>query len=228
MNLIGGLIGGIIGGVIGGAIWVAVGYGTGYEVGWIAWGIGALCGFGVAYGCKGQGDVKGGALAAVLAVASILASKYIVVEMLINKHFGSMQAAAADMQFPGADDSQFWTSYIADQLIEQRQAEGKTIAWPAGVNPDEAEMESDYPADVWKDAASRWKAMKADEQAAFAKQSSEAMAQDINTMMAGLGSEMRQEGFVQSFGLMDILFGVLAIGTAFKVGSGSIAGQDNA
>ena len=227
MNLLGALIGGVIGGVVGAAVWAGVAYGTGYQIGWIAWGVGLLCGLGVALGGKGEAAQIGGALAATLAIASILAGKYAVVEMLINKDMAPIQAHINEAKTPGPEDTQYWTHYIADQLVKQRNDAGQKVNWPKDVEPEDAEKESDYPPEIWKDAAARWKVMSVDDQAKFAQQASVAIDQEIRQLMADITTHVKKRGFIESFGLMDLLFGALAIGTAFRVGSGSMPSAQN-
>jgi hypothetical protein len=107
-----------------------------------------------------------------------------------------------------------------DQLIDDRITGGQAVNWPAGVNPDEAEKESDYPKDIWKDAANRWDAQTADQKQTFRDAATASMVQGINTALGSLESFATKEGFLASFGVIDLLFGALAIGTAFKLGSG--------
>ena len=86
------IVGGTIGGSLGAGIWVAVGYFTGYEVGWIAWGVGFLTGLGVALPASANGEANGasGITAAVISVLAVLAGKYAVVHLLIDKVMGQL------------------------------------------------------------------------------------------------------------------------------------------
>ncbi len=67
----------ILGATVGAAIWFGAALATNYEIGWIAWGIGALAGGGMALGMRG-GSPVGGAVAAIVAVGGILLGKVIV------------------------------------------------------------------------------------------------------------------------------------------------------
>jgi hypothetical protein len=224
MNLIGGLIGGAVGGLIGGAIWTGVAYGTGYEIGWIAWGVGAIVGVGVSAGSKGEAGQIGGVMAATLAIASILIAKYAVVQLMVSKHIPANLSISVD-DVPAADQHEHWTAYIADQLISDRMRNGQAVNWPAGVNPDEAESEGDYPKDIWTDAKSRWEAMSAQNQSAYRDTAAAALVANFNNSIGAIRSEITSEGFFQSFGAMDLLFGALALATAFRLGSSELAGS---
>jgi hypothetical protein len=73
----------LAGGLVGAAVWMGIAVGTGYEIGWIAWGIGVLVGFGSALG---GGKGKNAALfCAAVAVAAILSGKYFTVQHFYNK-----------------------------------------------------------------------------------------------------------------------------------------------
>lgn len=67
----------IVGATVGAAIWFGVALATDYEIGWIAWGIGALAGGGMALGMRG-GSPVGGGVAAIVAVGGILLGKVVV------------------------------------------------------------------------------------------------------------------------------------------------------
>jgi hypothetical protein len=148
MNLIGGLLGGVVGGLIGAAIWIAIGYWTGYEVGWIAWGIGALVGVGVQVGARRKGGLPGGGTAVILAIAAILAGKWAVVRIEVDRVFGG-------------DDVVI--SYIADVIIAEHDERGETVLMP----PETMEVDTipeTYPTSIWMQAMQRWQALDAQQQ----------------------------------------------------------------
>jgi hypothetical protein len=226
MNLTGGLIGSAIGGVVGAALWAGITYGTGYEIGWIAWGVGGLAGLGMAVGSKSGAGQVGGVIAALIAIVAILAGKYWAVDLIMNRELSKSHIAnITDADIPGADDGAHWTSFIADQIIEEREKAGKTVKWPEGVNPEEAATEQEYPKDVWTDAAKRWKAMSPADRTKFRDDSAAYTIQQANAFLAAAKSQVRSEGFWSTFGVFDLIFGFLAIGTAFKLGSGDIGGS---
>lgn len=211
MNIGRGIIGGVLGGLIGAVIWAAISYFTGYEIGWIAWGLGGLVGLGCVLAAKSTGKLLGAA-AVVITLLSILAGKYAAVHFGIRSEIGSeqevLQNALAEIQL-----DEVVVSYLADEIIQQRQANGENIQWPSGVNPQEASQKSDYPPDVWSQASSRWEGFSPQEKEQYRDQ----LAERIQTNVRAFFSEVSTSGFLSSFGPLDVLFFGLAVATAFKI-----------
>lgn len=108
-------------------------------------------------------------------------------------------------------------SMYADDVALEWEEAGKRVAWPEGMTYEEAYDEADYPADVWAEGQARWEALSEAEQQA-------AMADAETTAIGALEmykSEARQEVFLQSFSLFDLLWIGLAVFTAFKLGAGA-------
>ncbi|MHC4709427.1 MAG: hypothetical protein ACYTA3_03140 [Planctomycetota bacterium] len=274
MNLIGGLLGGVVGGLIGAAIWIAIGYWTGYEVGWIAWGIGALVGVGVQVGARRKGGLPGGGTAVILAIAAILAGKWAVVRIEVDRVFGGddvvisyiadviiaehdergetvlmppetmevdtipetyptsiwMQAMqrwqALDAQqqdelraLPALANDQLILVYIADTVVEEYEQEGRSLAWPPGMDFETAWRAPHYPPDVWAEGVRRWEEMSPPEQAEYSSTVKAFLTELATEAESQEVADLIQYGFMQSFSLFDILWAVLAIGTAAKLGA---------
>jgi hypothetical protein len=223
MSVIKMAVGGAIAGLVGAAIWAAIGYFTGLEIGWIAWGIGMLVGAGVrvvgsqeiAYFDKTQKRMVrsrvgaegplAGAVAAVLAVVSVLAGKYALVHLFLS-------APAASLEEYLEDDAMI--SSMADQVVIEYESQGRTVSWPAGVNPEEAYERSDYPQDVWTEAEGRWNALPEEEKASLKKAQAELIGVALDNMEGAQGAV-----FLSSFGVFDLLWFGLAAVTAFKLGA---------
>jgi hypothetical protein len=211
MRLLNAIIGGLIGGAIGALIWAGIAYATNYEIGWIAVGIGVLVGIGVRVGAKEDVGVTHGVLAAVLALGSIAAGKYITVEWVI----GDMVKKSGIANLEITDE--MLTVGIAGQLVEEYTAKNRPLKWPEGMTAEEASQQADYPADLWKDAAGRFASLSDEqkkERRTFIKSQIEA---GFNQARAGATGE----AFMASFGAFDLLWAFLAVGAAFKLGSGT-------
>lgn len=206
--LIGGFCG-VIGGAIGAAVWAAISYFTGFEIGWIACGIGALVGFGMALGSRGEAGIAGGVVAAVIALLSVGAGKYAAVQFSVSKLTSEV---SANLHFSD-DDAK---AYMADQLVTERESKGETLKWPDGMTSDDAEKLADYPVVVVKDVEKRWKGMSPEAAKQYTAQAEEQAKAQMKVAFASLG----QTAFERSFGLFDILWAVLAVLGAFKIGSG--------
>ena len=219
MNLIGGVTGAVIGGAIGAAIWAGITVGTGYEIGWIAWGVGILVGIGALLGSKRQGSPALGGIAVLIAIAALLGGKYLTVELVIENELGDGQKLI-DEEIARLDDQEALLSYVADEIVEERVDAGEAVDWPAGVDPGEAYAAEDYPRDVWALAESRWSAMSAEEQAQYRADLELYIRDNITAGLSQFRGEVAKEGFFQSFSPIDGIFFLLAIVTAFKIGSG--------
>lgn len=209
MKLLKMLIAGLIGGAIGAAIWAGIAMATHYEIGWIAWGIGFLVGLAVrlAAGDETQGFVPG-VLAAAIAVAAIAGGKFATVHFLIER-----EAASALGNAISDNDA---TVSIADEVVAEYTEKGQAINWPPGQNALTADESGDYPPDIWAEATKRYQAIPAAEREEQKKSIAQARAAFIGVMK----SEIRSQAFAESFSAIDILFFLLAIVTAFKLGSG--------
>jgi hypothetical protein len=105
---------------------------------------------------------------------------------------------------------------LASSIAQEQQAAGKKLKWPSGKNAETAESLADYPASVVAEAKQQWAAKSPAERQQLIdeqKQLFEALTQDF-------AGELRQQGFLASFSGYDILFFLLAIMSAFKIGAG--------
>jgi hypothetical protein len=223
MGLIGWLIGGVIGGIAGAGAWAGVAYGTGYESGWIAWGVGLLVGLGVRIGGGSEpGGQPAGALAAVIAILSILGGKYYAMQLFLEDELGP-ESEMLESAISQLGDYDYLLSLVAHDIVHEYEDEddGRALDWPPGKSHQEAGMaRGDFPADVWTDAEQRYAAMSADERMAYIKDVEAGMRADFAAWAEENRDLLAEEGFLQSFGLFDLVFGVLAIATAFSIGSG--------
>jgi hypothetical protein len=210
-RLIGGIIGGAVGGAIGAAIWAAIAYFTGYEIGYVAWGVGLLVGLGVAMGAQ-EGNPLFGVIAVVIALASVAGGRYFSIELSVQEGMAEVDAM---MQEGKAD---FFTdetalNILATDTADAWMAQGVALEWPAGYNNDNADEPHEYPTVVWDSAVEQWEGMSADEQDAFLQSHWDA----INQELTGMADAAVKEGFADSFDIIDVVFALLAIATAYQV-----------
>lgn len=211
MNMGRGIVCGVLGGLAGAAIWAGISCFTGFEIGWIAWGVGGLVGLGCVWGSQGSGRTLG-SIAVVITLLSIVAGKYAAVELSIRREIGSqeevLQSVLADLE-----KVETVISYLADEIVRERQSRGETIKWPAGVEPEQASQQADYPPVVWSEAASIWEGMSTQEREQYRDQ----VEENVRTNIEAFFSSISTTGFLSSFGVMDLLFFGLAVATAFKI-----------
>lgn len=209
------ILAGSIGGLVGAAIWAGISYATNYEIGWIAWGIGAMVGYCVGYVSQENEDgFAPGVTAAVLAIGSVLLGKF------AAAHFLAASLAVSLTLPPAVPDDMI--SGFADDLIKDRIAKGQPVNFPPGQTLESASDKADYPPDIWQAAAQQWSTLDPSEQQKRLATRNE----ELKNISQMLGGAMRESAFTNSFGLFDILWFLLAAGTAYRLGSGT-AGDDD-
>lgn len=206
------LLGATIGGLLGAALWAAVAFLFHFEIGWIAWGIGVACGFGAAK-LGDDLDWSTGAAAAGIAVLSIAVGKYAAVHLVVNDAIQEIASGEAVV------DEELAISYVADEFVMAYYAEGRPVNWPGGVEPMNPTMQSEYPRDVWADAVAAWNELTPQDRADFKAE----LARDMQANADLIRDGAVQAGFRESFGALDLLFLFLAVGSAYKLGSGASA-----
>lgn len=223
--LVGSAIGASIAGLVGAGIWAGIIIMLNLEIGWAAIGVGILCGIGAAIGARGESGMFTGGIAVLATVVAILAGKYFAIMHLTDQMFTEIteaQVAVGDMT--PAERLDWVAIEYADEAIEQQLAnetlDDATVAeYERLLN--EGEYLSEYPDDVVVAVEERWDAMPTNEQDAYLQEQIDFM----NEAMDMGRQEMYEQGFAASFGLMDVLFFLIAIGAAYGTGSGG--GDDN-
>ena len=114
---------------------------------------------------------------------------------------------------------EFAISYVADEVVLAFQQEGRALNWPGGVEPSNPSSEAEYPRDVWGEAETAWTDLTPEERADFKTELTSGMQANADTIR----EHAVQAGFRESFGALDLLFVFLAIGSAYKLGSGAQA-----
>lgn len=211
------VVGGLIGGAVGALVWATVVYVTDYEIGWIAWGVGALVGYGVA---AGNGDAArsstaAGVLAVAISVLAILAGRYAAVQMMMPSDEEILDMFAAELE-----NDEYVVSYVADEVVAELEGAGRPVAWPDGVDPSTASTRAEYPADVWAQAEGRWAAFTPEMKTVYRQEVEGELRANVTANLPAIRAAMGTGGFMGTFSPIDLLFFGLATVTAFGVGSG--------
>jgi hypothetical protein len=90
------VIAGLIAAVAGGFLWAVIVVFTGYEVGWVAWGVGGLVGF-TMLKVAGMPSRGLGARAAVLAAVGLLVGKWLIIEIGVRTELRDEIAASPEL-----------------------------------------------------------------------------------------------------------------------------------
>ena len=209
------LLAGIIGGAVGAIVWAIISYYANAEVGWIAWGIGFVVGVfvRVAAGEAFEGPLPG-AMAAGIAILSVVIGKYAAVHMAVSAV--DLNAVAVDVT-----DEQMIVA-LADEIIGEREAKGQKVALPGGKTLDDANSQADYPPAIWREASQKWTKLGP----AGQQQQKDQRQAELRQLIDGLRGAAARNAFTESFTPYDALWFFLAAITAFKIGHGNIADND--
>ncbi|MHC4208840.1 MAG: hypothetical protein ACYSWT_03900 [Planctomycetota bacterium] len=120
---------------------------------------------------------------------------------------------------PALANDQLILVYLADTVVEEYEEEGRTVAWPPGMDVDTAWRAGHYPPEVWAEAVRQWEEMSPADQAEYSSSIKAFLTELATEAKAEEVADLIEYGFIQSFSLFDILWAVLAIATAAKLGA---------
>lgn len=184
------LIGALIGGAIGASIWAAISYFFNYEIGLIAWGIGAMVGVGATIGpVEGQGGgAIMGAMAAIVAMASVAGGKYAASYFAVQDAYGGI-FDAAPMTIADVNDE--WLMYrIAYDHCEELSEAGEVIDWgEPSLYLEAAFWPEDYPDDIQDETHRKWNGMSFGEQRSYRKQILDSIDYDHDYILRDINDE---------------------------------------
>ena len=215
--LVRALIAGVIAGVVGAVVWTLISYFANAELGIIAWGIGALVGVAVAVACQDEADSMTGGVAAIIAIVAILGGKWGAVHMSVGQFTSQMQSTVI-----ASIDDDAAKLHIASELTTERIGAGKALKWPEGKDADSAETLTDYPKEIVTDVTARWKAMEPAAQESF----KEDLRRSMSAELKAFASSIEGSAFKDSFSGYDVLWFILALLSAFRIGSGNGGSDD--
>ncbi|NIP57093.1 MAG: hypothetical protein GWM92_03100 [Gemmatimonadetes bacterium] len=212
------VVGGLIGGALGAGLWAVVALVANYEIGWIAWAVGGMVGFGVAWGNRAANPSPqaAGILAVAITVLAIPAGKYAGIQLSFPP-----DDELLTMLMESAQSEEYVKSFLADEVVEERTAMGETVDWPPGVDPSMATTAAEYPEPIWAEAEARWAGMNERERANFRADVEETTRANLTAQLPEIRSAISQGAFAGSFAAMDLVFFGLAMVTAWGVASGT-------
>jgi hypothetical protein len=206
-----GILGGIVAGVIGAGLWGGLSYFTGFEFGILAWGIGLIVGIGVAVGARGRGSVLTGFLAMLIAILSIAGGKYFAAKMMLENVSGQEFFDSRDI------DREAILQIVVDELAMDRLDNGEDIPWPTpGTSIDTAIWPDDYPQDLQTEAIAVFDGLTFGHKVEYQTQ----VIAQMNANLAANADAIIAENFWYLWSFWDAIWVILAISTAYKVGSG--------
>jgi hypothetical protein len=202
------IISGLMAAALGGAVWAIVAHVTGYEIGWIAIGLGALVGFAVGSTAGKRAGVVTATASCVFAFLGVMLGQLGTLGLAVDAELRSIRSTRISDELA--------TSFIADDIVDQRTTAGIEIVWPQTLQND-ADPSSDYPADIWIEAQKQWAMMTASEREHFRNNITESAAREIE--------QIDVTGYlVGGLDLKSIFFYAVAIAAAFRLGMGKVSG----
>jgi hypothetical protein len=161
-----------------------------------------------------------GILAALIAVPSLLGGKYLAVQFMMAREF-------ANITTPNDVDPEFAKVELANEVVAEYEGQKKTLYWP----PKNRLLTSDtkgpqsgeeFPADVWKEMSRRWDKLTPPEK----EQRLSVAKKNLGEKISRLRARAVEQAFERSFSPFDLLWLLLAIATAFRVGSRLVTADD--
>lgn len=189
-------------------VWV-----SGYGLGVLSLVLAVLVGLGFRIFADEYGGILPGAAAALVTVVVVLAGRTITSPTIAEKR--AHQDVPAEASDVSSDEAMLMA--MAEDLLRERINEGEPIDWPAGVDaaPEAGvvtvERKEDFPADVWSEAADRWKAMSDEERQRIVEVRARLIEQSLGPDASG--------GPVGRIGFAGLGWACLAAVPAFFVGS---------
>jgi hypothetical protein len=214
--------GGMVGAAVGALAWALVTRYTGYEIGWVAWIIGGVVGLGVRVGAgkTGATGMGPGVVAVGCAVLGVLAGKYFAVSWIASSPKVKQQIdSVVNAELTKYYNDEYVISYIADDIVEEYQEQGRALRYPEGANLEDPSSRADYPSDVWRRAERTWNSMSVTDQIEYRDALRERTRALMHASYNSRRGEIAVEAFRRSFNAFDILWIVLAVLTAWRIGS---------
>jgi hypothetical protein len=217
----------VVGAAIGAGIWYGIAIKSGYEIGYVAWGIGLATGFGMALGTR-SGGLLPGIVAAAIALVAVLAAKALIFFTIlygavtgdttdpdVQKTYVAVHIAWESLRNQGIEPEN-----ATDQQSEAAFAEAKKRV----ERMDKATLQAEH-ARLLELASKEAKAPQAGSASSGKpaadtdsdRDRSDEATPDVDKK--GLARGLAGAFFASMFGLLDVVFLLLAVGTAFKIGS---------
>ena len=141
---------------------------------------------------------------------------------LAEQQFASLSPAEQDRlrDMPFRANPDYLLSFTADRIVEEYEAGGRKVQWPPGKNFESAWRQADYPPDIWADAVDRLEQLSEPEHRDYQDEVDAAMAEHTRVSREQFEREASGQGFLDSFSPFDLLWIILAVATAAKIGYG--------
>jgi hypothetical protein len=143
------------------------------------------------------------------------------VQISINQMVSEAMAENG-LDIPGQEDGEFWTAFMADQIIRQREEKGEFVEWPVYDEDQEESLAAQYPHEVWSNASAQWRSMNGAERTEFCAAGKQMIINDNAEGIDEFRGIMGIIGIlVSNLHPMALIIMGIAVCTAFKVARNS-------
>jgi DNA-directed RNA polymerase subunit RPC12/RpoP len=215
-----------VGAIIGSVVWALVAYWTNYQIGWIAIGLGALAGGGMALGCRDNAGPLSGVIAAGISFVGIVFAKILLVFIYATSMGGDMDFTREAV-----------VEVIAYEQMEEQGLDEETVTdeqWEGFLSEAESQIANLSDEQV----VQHWEEIQAKQLAEFEAEQAEIAAAQTDVGETNDDDTYVEEGDVGGgvvalgvfaviflvlfsfIGIFDILFVILAMSAAYSLGSG--------
>lgn len=207
-----GLVAGVVAAVLGALAWQFIASTFGFELGLVAWAVGGLIGFSV--GAAGGNGNSAGVAAGVLALVAILGGKYMIYSNFTDQLDEIMSGSVEEMRFVYDAQKEMADAFAAaatdDDSLRRFMAESgySEHADPSEVTQEEIDFFVQYVQP---------------QLAGFSGEQPSYEEWYASTLEPAFSSLTPMGLFAASFGLLDILFLVLGVATAYRLGRGGFS-----
>lgn len=167
---------------------------------------GLVIGAGAIKGARGDGGFLVGVTAAVVALAAILGGRFGAVSMIVDEDIKQIQRVLVDEETV--------MLFLAEDVADEWEDEGREVEWPLGMRPESIEFESDCPPDLWEATKERWVGMSPAQQQNYTYQVDDI----LNEMLDANALLVKEEMFAANFNIFFLATCVVGVVVAFSMG----------
>jgi hypothetical protein len=207
-------------GLLAALLWAGFSYAADRELGWIAWGVGLIVGLGVRWSVADADGWVPGIIAAVLAVPALLGGKYLAVRFIVEREL-------AQLTVPEELEAELAKVELGKEVVAEYEAKKKPLNWPKKTRLVTSAIRGpqsgdEFPLEVWSETCTRWGRLPPAEQEQRRSVAKKHALDNINAA----GTRAVDRAFAASFSPYDLLWFLLAIATAFRIGSRLVTAEE--
>jgi len=195
-----------ISGLVVAGAWTLVAYSLHADFRGMAIIAGLLIGAATIKGARGDAGPLVGLTAALVALVAILGGRFGAISMIIDEDVKTLQGELVGEEVV--------LLFLAEDVANDWEAEGRDIDWPLGVRPESIESEYDCTPELWEATTDRWAQMTTREQEDYTYEVDD-LINEYLVVNSGLAKE---EMFAENFNVFFLATLVVGVVVAFGMG----------